>query len=120
MLREVRNVRQIEGEPSRRWFGDEFFDLIVWYDKYKAIIGFQLCYDLHHDERALTWIKGRGYNHNRIDDGESLAGGYKATPILVKDGAFEHDRIASLFGEASRELDHEVAELVMEKINGCW
>ena len=32
MLVEYRNVRQIRGEGHRRWFSDEYFDLIVWYD----------------------------------------------------------------------------------------
>jgi hypothetical protein len=30
MLRELSHVRQALEEPSRRWFADDFFDLIVW------------------------------------------------------------------------------------------
>lgn len=42
MLREKEYVRQIKGEPRRRWFYDDFFDLIVWYGTDDSIIGFQL------------------------------------------------------------------------------
>ena len=45
-LSEVRNCRQVRGEPRRRWFGSEQMDLIVWCDDTGAPIGFQLCYDL--------------------------------------------------------------------------
>jgi hypothetical protein len=30
MLRELSHVRQALEEPRRRWFADDFFDLIVW------------------------------------------------------------------------------------------
>jgi len=39
MLREIRDVRQVSGEPMRRWFSDEDFDLIVWLDPEDRIIG---------------------------------------------------------------------------------
>lgn len=58
MLNEIRNVRQIKGECSRRGFTDRYFDLIVWYD----------------DERRLT-----GFQHNRIDAGE-VPGHARMTP----------------------------------------
>ena len=31
MLTEIQNARQIAGEGVRRWFTDDYFDLIVWY-----------------------------------------------------------------------------------------
>jgi len=55
MLTEIRNARQVEGEGFRRWFTDDYFDLIVWYGDQNAMIGFQLCYDKQGKERALTW-----------------------------------------------------------------
>jgi len=38
MLVEHAHVRQIHGEGYRRWFADDYFDLIVWYDDLKNII----------------------------------------------------------------------------------
>lgn len=63
MLKETPSVRQILGEPRRRWFGDEDFDLIIWYASDDSILGFQLCYDRDARYRALSWLKGKGYKH---------------------------------------------------------
>ena len=118
MLKEIQHVRQINGEPARRWFSDEFFDLIVWFDN-EGITGFQLCYDIRRDERALTWRKGHGYTHDRIDQGEArpeMPGMRKSTPILVIDGIFDYKNIAVRFKEESKEIDSTVAEFVYKRI----
>ena len=80
MLTEIQNVRQIPGEGFRRWFSDNYFDLIVWYDDERKLVGFQLCYDKDGRERALTWTHEHGFQHNRIDSGE-IAGHIKMTPV---------------------------------------
>ena len=36
MLSEDTHVRQIEGEPKRRWFSDYYFDLIVWLESQES------------------------------------------------------------------------------------
>ncbi len=116
MLYEILNVRQIEGEPFRRWFMDEYFDLIVWLDDRNEISGFQLCYDRLKNQHALTWQRESGYQHSRVDDGEGRPGKYKATPILISDGFFPKDEIARRFCQVSRNLEKKVADLVYEKI----
>ena len=120
MLVEYRNVRQIRGEGHRRWFSDDFFDLIVWYDSRHRgrshITGFQLCYDRTGYERALTWTRERGYSHEKIDTGEDGPGGVKSTPILVADGVFDSGPIAERFREASRGIDPDVADLVLDRL----
>jgi len=42
MLRELSHVRQAFEEPRRRWFADDYFDLIVWVGNRSEYIGFQL------------------------------------------------------------------------------
>ena len=64
MLREIPKVRQIEGEPHRRWFTDDHFDLVLWDDESRQIVGFQLCYDKHDGERAITWKEDSGFSLN--------------------------------------------------------
>ena len=64
MLWEYTKVNQIEGEPRRRWFADDFFDLIVWFDESEDIVGFQLCCDKSRQEKALTWLKHSGHIHD--------------------------------------------------------
>lgn len=115
MLKELAKVRQVPEEPKRRWFADDYFDLIVWFDKRREIIGFQLCYDLNGEERALTWRENIGFSHQRVDDGE-LQRPYKATPILVADGAFDQAAVSQVFAEHSREMDKKVARFVLGKL----
>lgn len=117
MLREWNGVRQIEGEGFRRWFSDQNFDLIVWFDgaDEQKITGFQLCYDKQRKERALTWKKAEGYSHNRIDDGE-IPFGTKRTPVLVADGAFARDEVKRMFLESAVELDQRLADFISERI----
>ncbi|MEJ2640071.1 MAG: hypothetical protein P8010_10885 [Desulfosarcinaceae bacterium] len=112
MLREVQKTRQITGEPYRRWFSDETFDLIVWYDASEKIIGFQLCYRAWPDEKALTWLRGEGFSHNRIDQGEGRPDHHKMTPILLPDGEFEAGRVLQQFLAAGTDLDPEVVGIV--------
>ena len=116
MLREIPNTKQIPGDPFRRWFCDETFDLIVWYSPEDAIIGFQLCYRDGQERKALTWFDGKGFSHDRIDDGEDGAASHMLAPILVPDGAFEQDRILALFERESKEIDPVAVRTVMDVI----
>jgi hypothetical protein len=116
MLKEIKDARQVEGEPSRRWFADNTLDLIVWHSAANMIIGFQLCYQKGTDEHALTWLSGKGYSHNRVDDGETMPCAHKMTPILVVDGTFDRDRISQHFETESREIDPDVIQFVTKKL----
>jgi hypothetical protein len=116
MLVEIPNARQVAGEGRRRWFTDDYFDLIVWYGEEEHPIGFQLCYDKGDHERALTWTRAHGYQHDRVDSGE-IPGHSKMTPIIVADGAFDREPVARRFGAESLRIDREVAAFVIEKLN---
>ena len=115
MLVEIRNARQVAGEDFRRWFTDEYFDLIVWYDDRKALVGFQLCYDKDGRERAVTWTRKHGFQHNRIDTGE-VTGHAKMTPIVVADGAFSRDPVADRFRSESAGIERGLAAFVYETL----
>lgn len=121
MLREHDNVSQHPGEAPRRWFGDSYFDLIVWYvpDAPDQVLGFQLCYDKNHDEHALTWKRRSGFTHHAVDDGEDalLSEQSKQTPILVPDGFIDVHDLRRRFAEASGELDPAVTRLVLERLD---
>lgn len=116
MLRELKEAQQVSGEPFRRWFCDDTFDLILWYSNDRSILGFQLCYREDGDERALTWLKGKGFSHNRVDDGEGRPARHKMTPILVADGTFDGDHVIDLFRQASAQMDQDVAAFVLDTI----
>lgn len=116
MLKEAKHVMQVKGEPRRRWFDDDYFDLIVWFEPGDEILGFQLCYDRERKPRALTWTAKHGYKHTGIDDGENDFGGSKSSPVLVDDGLFDTGQIAKKFEAASAELPHAIAAFVLKKI----
>jgi hypothetical protein len=115
MLREIRDVRQVSGEPGRRWFSDENFDLIVWVDPVNEVIGFQLCYDKETAQKALTWLKQEGYQHSRVDDGDN-PGKMKASPVLEADGHFDREGIGRRFRTNKGDVPDKIAECVHEKI----
>jgi hypothetical protein len=117
-LRELPDARQVEGEPRRRWFSSPDLDLIVWLDDGGAMVGFQLCYDKTRGERALTWRRGRGYDHMGVDDGEQNPAQHKSTPILVADGFFDRERVSEIFLESSESLPENIRSTVTELING--
>ena len=116
MLKEVRHVAQVPGEPRRRWFDDDYFDLIIWFEPDDGIFGFQLCYDREKKPRALTWTKRHRYKHTGIDDGEHAAGASKGSPVLVEDGLFDAPSVAARFEKAAAEMPHGLAVFVLGKL----
>lgn len=117
MLTEIQDVRQIPGEGFRRWFCDNYFDLIVWYDDDGKLVGFQLCYDKVGRERALTWTRQHGFQHNRIDSGE-VSGHVKMTPVIIADGDFSSEPIAELFHKECARIDSAVSRFVYSAVKG--
>ena len=115
MLHEVKDVRQIPGDLRRRWFCDDYLDLIVWFDD-DGIYGFQLCYDRHYNPRALTWTKDKGYRHDGIDSGEDKTGSHKSSPILVQDGSFDSGPVVDSLARAGEELPADIIGPVLARV----
>lgn len=115
MLKELEDIKQFAGEPRRRWFADEYFDLIVWQDESEEIVEFELCYDKSKHQRAVRWEKSRGHTHHRVDDGDR-PGKHKASPVLLPDGYFDFGKVARLFLRESSEIEEKIAKFVYEKI----
>lgn len=112
MLQEIDNVRRNPGEPPRRWFLDEYFDLLIWMGETDEPIAFQLCYDRNGAPHALSWDPEAGARHYRVDDGESRPGKPKAAPLLLADGPFPRDRVYRKFREAAARIDPKLAAFV--------
>jgi hypothetical protein len=117
-LREIQNVRQVPGQGFRKWFANNYFDLIVWFkDDKLSFVGFQLCYDRDGTQRAITWTVEEGFFHTRIDSGDDVSGrGLKMTPILVADGKFDVQTIHDLFALASTTVDRVLVDFVCTKL----
>ncbi len=113
-LREIINTSQKEEGISRRWFtDDEYWDLYVWSDQDKVIVGIQLCYDRDNGERALTWFRSGQFTHLKVIPASQNRYG---TPILQPDGSFDNHAILRRFREDSADLDERLVEFVMDKI----
>ncbi len=116
MLREILTARQVPGDPARRWFTSSKTDLYIWVDERGSPIGFQLCYDKQHRERALTWTEGSGFCHMAVDGGESRPGRYKGAPILVADGAIDARQILGEFLGEAKSLPVEFVRIVESQL----
>ncbi|MFC1851604.1 hypothetical protein ACFL27_15545 [candidate division CSSED10-310 bacterium] len=115
MLAEVRDVKQHKNEYFRRWFTSPFFDLVVWFEDDRLINGFQLCYDKPDHERALTWLKNKGFSHKQVDQGEE-PGHYNMTPVLIANGLFEQEKIAARLLQEGQKIEPGIIQFVYQKI----
>lgn len=116
MLYELKNVRQDDSGYRRRWFHDDYWDVIVWIEDNRVPM-LQVCYGKPTDEHSLTWREDGGYSHHRIDDGEPFAG-VDMTPILVADGFFDHKTVADRFRKDSANIDKGIRAFVYKKLVG--
>lgn len=116
MLAEVLNVKQIAGEPLRRWFTSPLLDLFLWYDGDGELIQFQICYDKGPDERALTWHHQDGLAHHAVDDGENRSFRMKSTPIMMQKSDFDAEKIAVMFESLAGNIDHKTVLFVLSNI----
>jgi hypothetical protein len=104
VFREIGAVKQIPGEPFRRWFSCESMDLFVWFDESKSIISYQLSYNKPYPEKSLSWRLDQGFSHNDVDDG-FRPGRHPASPILVADGYFDAELVLAMFNKNADNLD---------------
>jgi len=116
MLSEL-NVNDVQkkDEPFRRWFQNEFFDLMVWYSENKEISGFQLSYNKGSvNEKCLMWTKKEGFRHYSVDDPVFM--GRKKAPLLVSDGIMPVKEILLKFKESSINMEEFLQKFILEKI----
>ena len=115
-IRENRSVRQRPDEGFRRWFLNDFFDLIVWYESARSeMTGFQLCYSRHVDEKAFTWQRGKQSSHYVSAGSDERLTPWIATAILHGDaGAIPEAVLERLVAEQG-DLDDELLQVVVER-----
>ena len=79
MFREINISKEpAEGEPKRRWYQSDYFDLFIFYFRHsvradrkadREFVGMQLCYDIRRKQRTLEWKKEGGFSHHRVVKG---------------------------------------------------
>jgi len=116
MLVEYPNAKQYPGERFRRWFQDDFFDLIIWLQEdRKTVYGFQLCYDVQGNEHCLTWKRDAGYAHEVVDEGDSISP-TKMSPIQIPDGPFPYKKVLDEFLDRFPKTDKRLLFFVYDKV----
>ena len=117
MLKEIKHISQIPGEKKRRWFTSKYFDLFVFYEN-GEIVEFQLSYNKSENEKIILWSKKEGFSHQGVDQGEH-PGKVKRSPIIVPDGIFQKTLVLEKFIKESQDIDRDVANFVIQKLELC-
>lgn len=103
MLQELKDVKQIKGEGFRRWFVDNDFELILWYDPMKKLEGFQICYDKMAGTRTITWKK--------VVTPEG-----KMKSVLLSDGPYNRSRLLALAEHSTRDLEESLRSFILNRL----
>ncbi|MBN2533643.1 MAG: hypothetical protein JXB88_12160 [Spirochaetales bacterium] len=116
-LREIKNVPQNEPGLRKQWFtDDEYWDIYVWTNKANEIVGIQICYERSYGEKALTWLKGKVFDHSCVNP-DYLFSNRSGTPVLMPDGKFDNMVILKRFLKDSVDMDRRVVYFIKKKIN---
>ncbi len=116
-LVEHKGVRQRPDEGFRRWFVNDFFDVIVWYESAAGeLVGFQLCYNRNKVERAFTWHRNKRSSHyvSSGDDGRGRP--WKATAILYGDAGPVPEEVILRLQEERGELDDSLLDMITKSV----
>lgn len=105
MLREIQGIAY---EPGiyRRWFHNDDFDVFLWQTPLGLVIGFQVCYSIGVNERALVWRQRAGLFH----DGAN--GSAIASPVPALDLARFEEAVLGLPRAARSIVKRHVRDYV--------
>ena len=103
-----------EHGAQRRWFSDEFFELILWHGEGGSVIAFQLCYARPKSEHALLWSQAEGYSHQRVLSGDTRP--FKRAPVFAPAGLFPRDHVLAEFSKRSVALPPEIRSFVVARL----
>ncbi len=117
MMREIRGVDQRTPGRIRRWFQDDYFELIAWHDAKGIILRFQLCYRRDSwSERVLEWRRGLGFLHMKA--GATYSGFLERdTWDLEIEPARPDASLQRRFLAASAQLPERLREFVEDKLD---
>ena len=116
-LREIRGVDQKTPGAVKRWFQDDYFDLIAWHDAGGTILRFQLCSDRDgRRERVIEWQRGLGFQHLKTEERYAARSGRDDAWALRLDAAPEVASLRRRFLGASGGLPERLRDFVEEKL----
>ena len=118
MLREIRGVDQKTPGLVKRWFQDDYFDLVAWHDPRGTILRFQLCYAREsHGERVLEWRRGLGFQHLKTEERAAFKAGRDDAWALRLERQGPGGTLKRQFLAASAEVPELLREFVEEKLD---
>ena len=116
MLTEKEQARQKSGESNRRWFRDDFFDLIVWFDATGQVLLFQLSYDPDGVDGLLEWRRASGLSHFTVDTEGRRPARHARTPFLVPTPAPDTKPLVDRFAAEAVEIDARLVDFVLGEL----
>ena len=115
MLREIRGVDQKTPGLVKRWFQDDYFDLVAWHDPRGTILRFQLCYAREsRGERVLEWRRGLGFQHLKTEERAAYKAGRDDARALQLDRQAATGVLKRHFLAASADIPELLREFVEE------
>ena len=116
-LCENKDVRQRPGEGYRRWFLNNYFDIIVWYEKKDGDIkGFQICYEKNGREKAFTWEPKAVSSHYVSTSGFDKSESSFDSAILMGHAGKIPGEVIDKLNSDQGELDSDLLNNFIEKI----
>ena len=116
MLTERADIRQNSGESHRRWFSDDYFDLIVWFNESDDIILFQLGYDPDGVDSLFEWRPASGLSHFTVDAAGRRPARHARTPFLVPAQAPDVTALADRFNAQVGTIEPSIVDFVLDKL----
>ena len=94
---------------------DENLEIVVWYEESETIYGFQLCYDLRGQPRAVTWMPRHGFSHAAIDNGDDKATS-NHSPVLRPCANYDAAKLCEAFSATANGLPAPEKTFVENKL----
>lgn len=111
---EIQGVRQRPDEGFRRWFSNNYFDLVFWYEEEAGeLTGIQFCYGKPYAEKAFTWERSYKSHHYVSEQNKTS----QATGILRGNAGNIPETVVNRFLEESPEMDEALKDLILDKID---
>lgn len=108
---EFKYVREDTDGRTVRFFFCDYFTLKLWFDS-EGISEFQLCYDRHHNEYAVTWTRDEKRVTHHAVDAERGEGMYAPSELLrTAELPFAHET-AARFSSAAGAIPQEIHDFV--------
>lgn len=119
MLFEVKHLKQDSEQQHKRWFCDNYFDLLIWTDNLtKKFVKFELSFQKAYAERILSWSQENGFKLKDVADEDLLWSNQQLSPVYKPEVPFCAKQLAETFRSACEMIDASISNFVYQRILG--